>query len=301
MKKLLFGCAVAGLLVAPAAQAQDAAVFRPTGAWVADYGDDYCRLVRTFSDGKDEVSLALERTQPGTPVRLILVGDGIKTFRRADQIGYALLPSGNAARSRYVRSETTEGKQFLSFDPITLAPFVFTPPAPGTPPGPPKYDRAAEQQTARGITALSLTEGLTLPVRIETESLRNPIVAMQACADDLLKVWGLDPDKHKTMTAPAILNPRSDGVLPQGTIPFGDFGKLGGGANEVRLLIGADGKPTACVVRSPSLSQTLNTRICNLAMERASFQPAKDANGEAMTSYWMGSPMFLGPPFGGRR
>ena len=131
---------------------------------------------------------------------------------------------------------------------------------------------------------------------------RAPIAAMQACADDLLKVWGLDPEKHKTMTSAVILNPDSNGVLPQGTIPFGEFGKLGGGANQVRVLVGADGKPTSCVIYSPTLSQQLNQRICNLVMNKATFQPAKDAEGQAMTSYWMGSPMFLGPPFpGGRR
>ena len=35
----------------------------------------------------------------------------------------------------------------------------------------------------------------------------SQIAAMQACADDLLKVWGLDPDKHKAMSAPAVPNP----------------------------------------------------------------------------------------------
>ena len=296
MKNVLFGCAVACSLVAPAAQAQDVSVFRPTGGWTADYGDDYCRLIRTFSDGTDEVSLALERTQPGAPVRLVLVGDGIRTFRGADQIGYSLLPAGSSAKVRYVRSVTADGKQYLNFDPFTLVPVAFTPGAP-----PPLYDRSAERQAARGVTGIALGEGLTTPVRFETESLGEPIAAMQACADDLLTVWELDPDKHRTMTAAAILNPRSDGVLPQGTIPFGDFGKLGGGANEVRLMIGADGKPTSCIIRSPSLSQTINNKICSLAMDRATFQPAKDANGEAMASYWMGSPLFLSPPFGGRR
>jgi hypothetical protein len=53
----------------------------------------------------------------------------------------------------------------------------------------------------------------------------------------------------------------------------------------------------------PTLSESLNERICGLLMEKASFTPAKDAEGHAMASYWMGSPMFLGPPipgFGGR-
>ena len=296
MRKFVIGCAAVALLAGQAAQAQEEAVYQPAGAWTADYGDDYCRLIRTFSDGTDEVSLALERTQPGAPVRIILVGDGIHTFRGADEIGYALLPSGSSAKTRYVRSETAAGSQFLSFDPILLAPLVITP---GQAPAP--YSRATEQEAARGIASLALNEGLTSPVRFETGSLRAPIQAMQNCADDLLKVWGLDPEQHKTMTAAAILNPDPNGILPQGTVPFTDFAKLGGGANQVRVIIGADGKPTSCTIYSPSLTQTINERICNLVMTKATFQPAKDANGEAMASFWMGSPLFLGPPFGGRR
>ncbi len=308
MKKLFALLALAGVAWGSAAQAQDAAVFRPTGAWTADYGDDYCRLIRTFSDGKDEISLALERTQPGAFVRLIMVGAGVKPFRGADQIGYQLLPSGASAKARYVRSETGDGQQFLSFDPIILLATAggppggagaFTPPPPGSPPPvPPPYNRERDLENARGINGIALGEGLITPVRIETGSLRAPIAAMQACADDLLKVWGLDPDKHKTMTAPAVPVPNPDGILPQGMIPFTEFGKFGGGANQLRLIIGTDGKPSSCVVYSPSLTDSLNSRICGLVMDKAVFQPAKDAGGEAMTSFWMGPPLAFGRPFG---
>jgi len=299
MKSMLSLFAAAAMVVAPAAQAQDATVvFRPSGSWTADYGDDYCRLIRTFSDGRREMSLALERLEPGAFVRLIVVGEGMRPFRGADQIAYQFLPSGASGKARYVRSETTDGKSFVSFDPVTLAPPpAFTPPAPGTPPAPPPmYDRASERETARGITGFLLTEGLTSPVRAETGSLAAPIEALQACADDLLTVWGLDAEKHKTMTVPPIMNPNPNGVLPQGTVPFTEFSKLGGGANQVRLLIGADGKVTDCAIYSPSLSRSLNERICSLAKERASFQPARDAGGQPMASVWIGSPMFLGPP-----
>lgn len=300
MRKLLFGCAAAGLLIAPAARAQDeTAVFRPAGGWTADYGDDYCRLIRSFSDGKETVSLALQRVQPGTMTRLLLVGDGVTTFRGADQIGYAFLPSGSSGKSRYVRAETADGQQFLSFDPITLEPVAFAPPEPGTTPAP--YDRDGEQQAAGGINGIALDEGLTGPVRFETGSLKAPIAAMQACADDLLTVWGLDAGKHKTLTVPVVPNFSPDGWLPQGMIPFGEFGKLGGGANQVRMIVGADGKPASCAIYSPTLSASLNERICDTLMEKASFEPAKDAQGQAMASYWMGSPMFLGPPFPGGR
>ncbi len=307
MKGMLCWIAAAGLTLAPVAQAQaqGEAVFRGSGGWTADYGDDYCRLIRNFTDGTRTMSLALERLQPGDRVRLIAVGDGMRPFRGAEQIAYQFLPTGASGKARYVRSDTADGKQLVSFDPVTLAqPAPFTPPAPGTAPAaPPPYSRTDELAAARAITGVLLTEGLTSPVRIETGSLGAAIGALQACADDLLKVWGLDPEKHKTMTAVAMLNPNPDGVLPRDTIPFGEFEKFGGGANQVRLLIGADGKVTGCSIYSPRLSQTLNDRICALAKERATFQPAKDAAGQPMASVWMGSPMFLGPPFpgGGRR
>lgn len=305
MKGMLCWVAAAAMVVAPAAQAQQETVFKPAGSWTADYGEDYCRLIRNFTDGTRTMSLALERLQPNDQVRLIAVGEGMRPFRGAEQIAYQFLPSGSSGKTRYVRSDTADGKQFLSLDPVSLAQRPpFTPPAAGTPPPPPPpYSRADEQAAARDITGILLTEGLTSPVRVETGPLGAAIGALQACADDLLTVWGLDPEKHKTMTVPVMLNPSSDGVLPRNTIPFDQFGKLGGGANQVRLLVGADGKVTSCAIYSPSLSQTLNERICSLAKERASFQPAKDAAGQAMASVWMGSPMFLGPPFpgGGRR
>ena len=296
MKGMLCWVAAAAMVVAPTAQvqAQEETVFRPSGNWTADYGDDYCRLIRTFTDGQREFSLALERLQPGAQVRLIVVGEGMRPFRGAEQIAYQFQPTGASGKARYVRSDTPDGKQFVSFDPVTLAQFTFTPGAP-----PPMYDRTQELETARGITGFLLTEGLISPVRVETGSLRAPVAALQACADDLLTVWGLDAEKHKTMTAQPIMNPNPTGVLPQGTVPFSEFSKLSGGANQVRLLIGADGEVTACAIYSPSLSQTLNERICSLAKERASFQPAKDAAGQPMASVWMGSPLFLGPPFPG--
>jgi hypothetical protein len=312
MRKFLSACSLVGLIVAPAVQAQDAGVFKPKGAWTADYGDQYCRLVRTFSNGKEELSLALERVQPGTDVRMIFVGGGLSPFRNADTIGYQFGPSGAAAKSGYAKSTTPDGKPFMSFNPVTLAPPQMGPGAtPGSPPPafdpskpfvPPPYDRAKEQEAATGISAIALTEGLTSPVTIETGSLRAPMAAMQNCADDLLKVWGLDLEQHKTMTAPVALVPNPQGVLPQGTIPFSEFGKMATGGNLVRVIVGADGKPTSCQIYSPTLSETLNSKICKLVMDKASFVPAKDAGGQAMASFWMGSPMFLGPPFpGGRR
>jgi len=297
MKKMLLGCALAGLVVSPAAQAQDGATFNANSAWAADYGDDYCRLIRSFSDGKDKITLILQRVQPGADTQMMLIGNSLKAFRGSTELGWHFLPNDADRKSRYTRSETS-GQTYFRMEGVTLVPF--SPPAPGTPPGPPRYDRAAEEAAGKNMTGLIVSSGLTKPVRIETGRLDAPVAALQACTDDLLKSWGLDAEKHKTASSPVIA-PMSPGWLPQGTIPFSDYAKFAGGGNQVRLMISAEGKPTACNVFSPTLDKALNDKICELLMEKASFTPAKDAAGQAMASYWMGSPMIFGPPMGGGR
>jgi hypothetical protein len=299
MKRLFLGCALAGLVVSPAQAQDNAATFTANSAWAADYGDDYCRLIRSFSDGKDEITLVFQRVQPGADTQLLLIGNAIKAFRGATELGWHFLPNDAERKARYTRSETGDGQQYFRLEGVTFAPLA--PPAPGTPPGPPRYDRAAEQAVGKNLTGLIVTSGLTKPMRVETGKLDAPVAALQACTDDLLKTWGLDAEKHKTASAQAIPQLSPDGWLPQGTIPFSEFAKFAGGGNQVRLLVSAEGKPTACNIFSPTLDKALNDKICELLMEMASFIPAKDAGGQAMASYWMGSPMFLGAPMGGGR
>jgi hypothetical protein len=161
-----------------------------------------------------------------------------------------------------------------------------------------KYDPAAELAAATGVTAIALGKGLTRPVRIETGALNEPMAALQSCTDDLMKSWGLDPQKHKTLAADAM--PQGFPWLPAGTIGFGDFAKLAGNANLVRVVVDASGKPTSCHITWPTLGEAANTKICRAVMEKATFTPAKDASGQAVASYWVGSPMFMMPGPGGR-
>ena len=289
--------AIAGLAAAPLpATAQNAAtVFKPAGQWALDYGDDYCRLSRTFSDGRDDLAMAVERIEPGPMARLILISNAIKPFRSAEEIGWHFTPSDPERKARYTHSTTADGKQYYNLGPFMLAPLK--PPAPPAP-----FDRGQEQAMAKTMTGLVLDNGLNTPVQVDIGDLSAPTKALQDCADDLAKSWGLDPAKLKTETAAAIPDKGGVGWLPQGTVGFGDFGKLGGGANQVRLMVDATGKATSCNIHWATLEPATNQKICAAALANAKFTPAKDASGQPMPGYWIGSPMFMGPQFpGGRR
>jgi hypothetical protein len=273
-------------------------VFKPAGNWTADYGDDYCRLVRGFSDGTEQISFAMDRVQPGQPIRVIMIGDAIKLYRRATELGIRSLPQGEERKVMFLHSTTADGKQYL-----LLGPMTFVPQAAGAPPAPPTtYDREAELRYAGNVNALELTEGTVEPAEIDTGSLQPVIAAMQACTDDLVKSWGIDPEQQKT--ASRLVSPDGSTArwLPQGTIPFTDFAKLGGGVNMVRLMVDAAGKPTDCKIHLASLDAAVNDKICKALLENAKFKPALDASGNAFASYYTTSPLFLfGPPPGGRR
>ncbi|WP_336979257.1 hypothetical protein [Altererythrobacter fulvus] len=312
MRKILASASMLAVLSGTAHAADDSAphIYKPSSAWQADFGDDYCRLARNFSDGKDTLSVALERIQPSTAMRLILVGNGIRMFRGSDQMGYTLSPSGGERKGPFWRSETADKQQYLNLGEIMMAPPMnFGPPPPGAKPPPPRepgkpmaippYDRTAEQDFAKGVNAIDITSGVMEPVHIETGALKAPIGVLQQCADDLLTVWGLDPEKHKTMTRPVQPASEANKWLPSGTIGFGDFGKLGGASNQFRIMVSAEGKPTGCSVHWPSLEQKTNDAVCKAIMSKGTFFPALDAAGQPMASYWTVAPMFLMPPFGG--
>ncbi len=59
-----------------------------------------------------------------------------------------------------------------------------------------------EQRTVReaAVTSITLDKSFGDPLVLKTGSLKSPMKALGACADDLLTRWGLDPAAHKTLS-----------------------------------------------------------------------------------------------------
>lgn len=298
------------------AQSADSSTFEQSGPWALEFGDDFCQLAGTFSNGEDEIALALERVSADNAARLVLVGNSIRSYRTAQEIGYSYLPSGSERVARYIRSETPEGRAYYNLGMIAIGPdpFAIFSAAPGeqaAPPPPaadgtpavfaqPPYDRAAEQEYANGITGISFGEGLQSDFRINTGSMRAPVAALQSCMDDLLLSWGLDWEKHRAMTQRAAPVGPAYEWIPGGIVGFQDWEAFAGARNSFRVMIDAAGNPTSCHVHWPSLPARKNEQICDGIMENGSFTPALDGEGQPMASYWSVDYLFgLTEPFGG--
>ncbi|MBO9580698.1 MAG: energy transducer TonB [Sphingobium sp.] len=295
MKSLKFVVAI--LAAATMSFAAHAANWKPAGPWAADYGDDYCDLGRVFTDGKNQLTFMIERTQPGPLLRLMLVGEGVRPFRGAAQWSVKFGPTGQNWKAPILLSKTGDGKQY--FD---LGPTMMSPPAPGAPGAPPAfkpYKKDEERTAAKALSSFEIGEGLAEPITLETGSLDAPIGALQTCVSDLIASWGLDAKRHEALTKPVAPQGPANAWVPNGTIPFTEFRKALGGKNTFRIMVDETGKPTACVVQRATVPETVNKATCDAIMKNAKFTPAADAAGQAMPSYWITEVYGLMPPLGG--
>lgn len=307
----LLAAAITLGLTAPPAFAQEAEmqVFTRSGSWSLDAGEDSCRLARNFSNGDAQIALALERNRADNVARLVLVGDAIRPFRNADRIGYRFAPEEHERAAMYLRAETSEGEGwynlgnvFIGPDPLAMMASGAEAPEAAPHAGEafvvPPYNRGAEAAYAAGITAIELTDGLTTPLRLETGSLGAPIEALQACMDDLLGHWGLDWEKHRTLSRRAAPVGEAWEWIGSNVVGFRDFRQFAGGRNPFRVMIDAEGRPTSCTPHWPSLTERQNEQICEGIMQNGRFTPALDAEGQPIASYWMVDYMFgLARPF----
>jgi TonB family protein len=83
---------------------------------------------------------------------------------------------------------------------------------------------------------------------------------------------------------PQILNPTmdiADTDYPADAIRAGEQGMV-----QFSVDVGVDGKPTGCSVLQTSGHSRLDEKTCQIAMERATFRPARDEDGKAIASTW---------------
>ena len=305
---LAFAASTMALTLPVQAQSEAPQVFERSGNWTADFGEDYCRLLRTFRSGDDEITLAFERIQPGPMMRMLIVGDDFRPYRGADRLSYRFEPREAVPpfelSTDFASSRTPDGERLtiLSFISLGEAPQftqVFqqrtnagdqTTDAAGEPPQFPVYDPQAEQARASGIRSLVFEEGLSRPIRFDTGAMGDVMGVLQTCTSDLVSSWGIDAERHANLQRGAF--PEPGPIIANTTIPFDQFARLTGNYNQVRVMVSKEGDPTSCHIHFPTLEEGVNERICEQVMENAEFQPALDAEGQPIASYWL-VPVFV--------
>ncbi len=252
---------------------------------------------RSFGEGDQKVVLLVDRYQPGDALRLSFVG------RPAD----TRLNEGIVR----IRFGPNEIEQEAEFYPATLAdktPSLIIRGNVRIAPYSPEVRAASEAalkakrydfewpqitpEQEAAVTFIEVKRSIRHPFILETGSLGAPLAALEKCTDELLDHWGIDVAKHAALSRK--LKPRSN---PGEWMKSRDYPlpMLLSGKRAIvhfRLNVDAAGKPTACHIQQSTRPKAFDDAVCKAIMRNADFDPALDADGNAIASYWLNSVVF---------
>lgn len=258
-------------------------ILPPSSKWVLDYADEKCRLGRIFGNEEDRAVLYFEQGAPGDDLGLTAAGPQLRRFQTSRATLLRFSEVGEARRTTPFSGEVKTIGPSLIFTSMNFSEE--------------DDDALADDQPDQpGLPAIDLTEAARAnfvefgragsTVRFETGNLKEPMAALNQCSADLVRSWGLDLDRHRTATRrPAWSN--RDAIVRKivGQYPSAALRQGEQGIVRLRVMVDEAGAVTACTVEKATTTETLESPACK-AMQDARFEPALDAEGKAMPSYY---------------
>ncbi|KRA81389.1 TonB family protein [Altererythrobacter sp. Root672] len=270
-----------------------------------NYAEDSCQLTRDFAYGDEIITLSLERFQPSDTVEMALASSELRRAPREFTTKFQFAPGAVQFEARQFQGELEDGRDYFGIGPVRLgiAAVSFGDADEFQQAATTLYRRADELEAARKLEGLMVTEGFTKDFTLDLGPMVPPIQAMQACMDELLTHWGVDVERHRTLTRPAVPAEDPQTWVTPADFPVDERQRRRGGFNTVRLLLDAAGKPTSCQVQRAG-ADSFNSAACRILMEKGKFEPALDAAGQPMPSYFVANfrfQLFTAPAGSARR
>ncbi len=264
-------------------------VLAPSSPWAINYADDSCELARAFGEGKDRTTIHFMRYEPGDKFRLTLVGRHARARELMKDVKVQFGPTGVPFSASASRGTANVGQPALIFTQfITIAASDAEPPDDirwsgfdATDP----YKIAPEQE--RAVTEIAFLTSLTNEVHLETGGLAEPFAALRACNDELLSHWGIDVEKHRSLSRPAIPIGSPGSWMSAGDYPVEMLRAGFDGLVHFRLIVEASGEVSECVIQDALEPKEFSKVTCDRIKRRAKFEAARDASGQPIKSYWI--------------
>lgn len=266
------------------------------------YDDDSCRLSRTFGEGPDKVAFYLERFAPGDGMTAVLAGR-VLDGPRHHEVFLEFGPNGKRALAGPSYGELGQFNSAMVMTGVRLDPdeaqlenrswrdLKLAREQARVMPTDVLYHDISPDREAQ-IEWLQLERKDARPIRLLLGSMGKPMEAMRACTTDLVNLWGIDVEKHRTLTRsvePAN-NPTkwlTPSDYPSELLKAGTEGIV-----QFRLSVDEEGKPTGCRIQQSTQGAEFDQVVCAALMRRANFKPALDAHGQAIASYFRSAVRF---------
>lgn len=286
--RITLTCLLTAALVPSGARAQDAeaVVLEPASTWNASYADGLCRLSRMFGAEGQYHALVFEQTAPDARFNMSVAGPGLAEVKGGVELRLSFGPDGPDSTHDIVKEGNAEFGAVVFLKDIAL-----------------NADEVAEASAVEGVGFAVSSAGVSIeaarPLReimlaqgrqtlvFRTGPLAGPFSVLNDCTSHILSTWGIDAEAHRTaQRGTRLLDVQKVARAVQEKYPLQAVVAGRGGVVGLAVGVDADGTPTECRITYDSGDRNLNAVACEGLM-KARFDPALDASGKPMKSYWM--------------
>ena len=249
--------------------------------WNLHYADESCLLARSFGTGRDLVHLRLEQTAPSNRFSAVLIGQAFRSVHMTTDLTLTFGPGGGPdKRERVMTATSTVGEKLpmLLIEGASLQGASLPSKATAADPALPALEGEA------GFSYLTIDRSIGGDLQLDTGEMDKPMAALRACTDDLVRSWGLDPGVQSTLQRRAA--PKGN---PGNWFRPEDFPNAFTGDSAVvrfRVVIDASGAITECAIPSATKGEEFERATCEVLRKRGRFEPALDASGKSVASYY---------------
>lgn len=282
------GTSSASLVALLAASLANATVapetYRLSSPWNVDYAQDSCALKGVFGNASSSIVLELQQSSQYDIFEATVVSS--KFSGSLSNVKVRFLPDTEPhlvfqmAKLRF--SDGSVGLTWIdSFLPL--------------PPRPQSTTERSGQRDAneKAMTAIELSGSLKPTVLLATGQMSAPMEAVRKCIDDMVTHWGFDAAAQRALSKS--VKPIDQGnwaQVLQDNYPRDMLAKKKGASVRVRLMVGADGRTSSCHTAIPSQEPVFENAACDVMMRVSRFEPALDASGKPIASYFVTRAVF---------
>jgi TonB family protein len=291
MRTLLIPLLTAVLMVPSGpVRAEEPIHLEPSTPWVVDYADDSCRLARTFGAGDEKVTLFLDQFQPEAGFYLILGGEPVRVRRDVLDVKVKFRFGPNE-----LEQEDNANTGTLDSDPALLLTSSHRL-APLSDAEKEVRDADIKAGSRYKLPDISLAReaavkylqitGTPKEIILETGPMDKALGVLGECAWDTVSDWGLNVEQQKSLTRGPVAKGGSASWFSGNDYPANMARGNFQGTVFYRLIVDEAGRPKSCHVQRSTRPREFDETVCRVVMRRGKFEPALDASGKPVPSYW---------------
>lgn len=271
----------------PAQAADESGRLAPSSEWSVSSDGESCLIVRRFG-GEGGVSFGLQAFSPNASLYNTIVRGDPLPHRDAGALDieyrYGRDAQAVAATGLLGGGRNPRVTFFAPLEPAS----VLEARRNGEPPS------AADAAREAAIDEFAIAFSRGRPLVLQLGSMAAPLRQLRECAATLPEKWGMDPAVQRSLSRPAVPLDMGSWLGP-GNYPW-EYLRNGLSVRvHLRLMTDERGAVSRCVVQAPRGDNIAGTVACSEIAETARFEPALDAEGRPVASYFTTSIFFNTP------